>query len=77
MSIFMIRSLTKSLQSTGKRGFQKWTDRQTDIATYRLNWPEGQFGENKNKKFHSCFPLQQLRNIVFILVEYPQKKKKF
>ena len=27
-----IRSLTRSLQSTGKRGIQTWTERQTGIA---------------------------------------------
>ena len=38
--------LTRSLQSTGKRGFQMWAGfRQTDIATYRLNRPRGKFSE--------------------------------
>ena len=50
----VIHSLTRSLQSTGKWGFQTWTDRQTDrqvtdIATYRLNRHRGQFSE------HCCF----------------------
>ena len=36
--VLAICSLTRSLQSTGKRGFQMWTDRHvTDTVTYRLN----------------------------------------
>ena len=37
MPILAIRSPTRSLQSNGKRGFKTWTDRQTDILTYRIN----------------------------------------
>ena len=38
--ILAILSLTRSLQSTDKWRFKMWTGyRQTDIATYRLNWP--------------------------------------
>ena len=35
--ILDVQSLTRSLQSTRKQGFQIWTDRQTDIATCGLN----------------------------------------
>ena len=45
--IFLIRSSTKSFQSIVKWGFQEGTDnKQTDIATYKLNRPRGQFSEN-------------------------------
>ena len=53
MQILEILSLTRSLQSTRKRGFQAWTERQTDrhlvmdITTYRLNRPtRGRFSES-------------------------------
>ena len=36
MPILVLCSSTRSLQSTGKRGFQTGTDIVTDIATYRL-----------------------------------------
>ena len=34
----------------GDRHTHRQTDRQTDIATYRLNRPRGRFSEKKNKK---------------------------
>ena len=51
MPILAIHSMTRSLQSTRKRGFQTWTDKKTDrevtdIATFKLNRPRGQISEN-------------------------------
>ena len=46
MPISAIYSQTRSLQSNIQRGFQTWTNIVTYIATYRLNWPRGQFSEN-------------------------------
>ena len=38
--------MTKSLQSSGKGGFQEGTNKwQTDIMTYRLDLPRGRFSE--------------------------------
>ena len=56
-----IRSLTRSFQSTGKRGFQMCTDyiEVMDIAPSRLNRPRGRFSENPRKivaLFSSLFP---------------------
>ena len=62
MPILAICSSTKSQESTGKRGFQTWTDRQTykvtDIAFYRLNGPRGQFSENTKYKLNHCIWLR-------------------
>ena len=38
---------SRSLQSNGKQGFKEGTNKQTDIATYRLNRPRGRFSKQR------------------------------
>ena len=57
MSILAIHSLTKSLQSTGKQGFQTWTGYR---RTYILNWPSGPIQWKYSKK---CWPTQWRSNL--------------
>ena len=36
-------------ERTGKKTHWEGTNTQTDIATYRLNWPRGRFSENSSE----------------------------
>ena len=70
MTILAIRSLTRSLQSNGKGGFQTWPDRKADIhqitsiVTYRLNRPRGQARKDQlgaTASYPGClYPLREL-----------------
>ena len=46
LPILAIHSLTRSLQSIGKRGLQEGDTQPMDIATYRLNRSRGQCNES-------------------------------
>ena len=74
--IFAIRSLNRSLQSTGMQVFCDGTHRQhTDIATWRLNWPSEptqwkwhgwwNVSSNKTKTFDSHIFLATMLLVAF------------
>ena len=65
--ILAIRSLTRFLKSTGKQGFQEGTHTQTDIATYRLNWPGDQISF---KKLNLIFNIARCKNLHTLQIVY-------
>ena len=67
--------MTKRFKSTGKKGFQRWTDRQTDrsLTSQLLYWIIGRFNKSSLYWGHWilwCVRMKSTNTILFLMAKY-------